>query len=83
MLVENAIKNNVISKNKKLVISVFDSYDYISVKNNLQKKSVSYSTKRGIENIKERYKLFSSKNMVVHESKTEFEVKIPVLNVEI
>lgn len=83
LLIENAIKHNVISTKKPLHITIQtdETGQYIQVINNLQKKSkVLHSTKVGLENIKERYRLLSNEQRVnVNESSSHFKVDIPLL----
>ena len=66
MLVENAIKHNIISKEKPLTISIStEDEDELIVKNNLQKKSSILQgdsgewEKHGLLNIKSRYEYLS------------------------
>jgi len=84
LLIENAIKHNVISKKKPLHIRIFvdGKKDTILISNNLQKKSkVLNSTKVGLENIKERYRLLAKEKIVtVEENETHFNVGLPLLN---
>lgn len=82
MLVENAIKHNIISKDKKLKISIYERDDSLYVKNNLNKKTSAYSTGKGLKNIRKRFELFSGKSIKVKESETDFLVKIPLLSLE-
>ena len=84
LLIENAIKHNIISTKKPLTITIdIDEHkESIRVTNNLQKKSkVLHSTKVGLENIIERYRLLSKeKSVTVEETKTYFKVCIPLLS---
>jgi len=81
MLVENAIKHNIVSGENPLVISIFCEQDYIVVKNNLQRKSVVKDTGGiGLENIRSRYGFLSDKKPVKIETEKEFIVKIPLLS---
>ena len=79
MLVENAIKHNIISKEKKLTISITSINNYIIVENNLQKKIDADSTKKGLENIIKRYEFLSSDKVKITESQSTFKVEIPLL----
>lgn len=83
MLVENAIKHNVISKAHPLNISIYvENGKSIVVKNNLkEKKSIGKSTKTGLENIKKRYAYFGKKPVDIMVTHTSFMVAIPLLNV--
>ncbi len=80
MLVENAIKHNVISKKKPLNIRIFTDDNYIFVNNNLQKKELKeYSSKLGLKNIKNRYGYLTDRKLEVIEEANEFSVKVPLI----
>ncbi len=81
MLVENAVKHNVISKSRPLKIEIhLDSEGYIVVCNNLQKKlSPEKSTGFGLQSIAKRYELLSNKKIRVEETPTHFKVFIPLI----
>ena len=80
MLVENAIKHNVVSKAKPLFVQVFHEKGEIIVKNNLQlKNNVTASTGIGLPNIQARYEYLSDQAISVFESNNDFIVKIPLL----
>ncbi len=77
---ENAIKHNIITSNKPLHISVYMENENLIVKNNLQKKStVGTSTKMGLQNIKNRYKFFTDKEVGVISTIQHFIVTLPLL----
>ena len=83
MLIENAIKHNVASKKSPLKIVLEKQDDYIVVSNTLQKKEIEEeSTKIGLSNIVNRYKLLSDLPVIVEMTQTLFIVKIPVLHIE-
>jgi LytS/YehU family sensor histidine kinase len=83
MLIENAIKHNVASRKQPLKIILEKQEDYIVVSNTLQKKETeAESTKIGLSNIVNRYKLLSDRAVIVNRTQTHFIVKIPVLQVE-
>ncbi len=80
ILVENVIKHNVISKTRPLEIFIYVDNHNIVVKNKLQKKSsVEKSTKKGLNNIRQRYRLLSHKDILVVEEKENFTVSIPLI----
>ncbi len=84
MLVENAIKHNIISKDKPLTINIFmANNNYLSVENNLQKKiEPGRSTGIGLKNIVNRYLYLTVKKVVVIESSTKFKVSVPLIEFE-
>lgn len=85
MLVENAVKHNIISKIKPLNIEITIEKDqYITITNNIQKKLTSEaSTGFGLQSIQSRYALLSKKDVLIEETDNQFKVQIPILkNVE-
>ena len=80
LLMENAIKHNIVSSEKPLTIDVYALNGTLVVSNNLQKKNqVFESTGIGLDNIRNRYKLLSGKIVEVTESSTSFTVSIPLI----
>ncbi len=82
MLVENAVKHNVVSKNKPLQINIFTEDDQLLiVQNNLQRKEVNdlESTQFGLSNISQRYEFLTHKPIVIQESEAYFTVKLPII----
>jgi len=81
MLVENAVKHNVISRKKPLKISLKIMEDEIYIINNLQKKiTKDKSTHFGLQSIQVRYDLLGKKQVKIEETKKDFKVTIPILN---
>ena len=82
ILIENAIKHNVISSQKPLSIDIYIEDGKIVVSNNLQQKeNVANSTKTGLQNIINRYKLLARESVDVIVTSQNFMVSIPVLKV--
>jgi two-component system, LytTR family, sensor kinase len=80
IVVENAIKHNIISAEKPLLIEVFIEHNNLIVRNNLQRKNqVQIGTGTGLENIKDRYALVSDKKMEVIVTPQYFTVVLPLL----
>ncbi len=80
LLMENAIKHNIVSSEKPLKIDVYAVNGELVVSNNLQKKNqVFESTGIGLDNIRNRYKLLSDKIVRVTETDTNFTVSIPLI----
>ena len=81
MLIENAVKHNIVSKKKRLTIKINKLGDYMVISNNLQKKQVKeYSSELGLKNIKSRYAFVSDREVVVEETNEFFMVKIPLIS---
>ncbi len=80
LLVENAVKHNIISSRKPLSIDIFiEKGAYITVRNNLQKKKSIYSSGIGLNNITIRYKFLCSEEVVISSSTDYFSVSLPLL----
>lgn len=83
ILIENAIKHNIISAHKPLRIEVFvENGNRLVVRNNLQRKNqLQHSTGFGLQNIKNRYSFFSERLVEVIVSANAFIVSVPLLKV--
>ncbi|MEM8939510.1 MAG: histidine kinase [Bacteroidota bacterium] len=79
LLVENAIKHNVISDDHTLTIKVELQEEYCIITNNIKEKLTKDSTEIGLNNLKERYKYLSNKEVILFNDGKKFEVKIPIL----
>jgi sensor histidine kinase YesM len=81
MLVENAIKHNIISDDMQLKIEMEIEDGFVIVRNNLQKKKTINSGKEplGLENLKKRYSYLSGSSVKVIESDSLFIVKLPII----
>ncbi|WPR74980.1 sensor histidine kinase [Algoriphagus sp. NG3] len=81
LLLENAIKHNIISEENPLFIHIFRKKDNLWISNTFQPKSSQNepSTGVGLNNIKMRYQLLSDREMAVIQTKDEFLVKLPIL----
>jgi two-component system, LytTR family, sensor kinase len=80
MLLENAVKHNVISDEYPLHIEITEEKGYFVVKNNLQKRKVVRKNHAvGLENLRRRYEFLSNKKIIIEETGTHFIVKIPVI----
>lgn len=81
LLIENAIKHNIINTRHRLSIVVENNGNMLIVRNNLQKKtSVEFSTGIGLKNIVNRYKLVTNREVLITETHNEFIVMLPILN---
>ncbi len=84
MLIENAIKHNVITEVRPLKIHISSQNGFVTVKNNLQEKKIEArnSSKSGINNIKKRYAYFTDKEVQVFKNADSFIIKIPLVELE-
>ncbi len=84
LLLENAVKHNIITSSKPLHIRIHEEGDVLMVTNNLQEKQVvKKSSGVGLQNIQQRYGLLSSRFMVVDKTATVFSVKLPMLTQQV
>jgi sensor histidine kinase YesM len=80
LLVENAIQHNVITREKPLHIRIFTEKGMICVENNLQEKESGLdSFGIGLQNLSNRYRLLSQKDIIITKDKQKFGVKLPLL----
>jgi len=80
MLIENAVKHNIISERKPLWVEIIVENEMLIVKNNLQKKeSKVTSNQMGLSNIKSRYGYLTNVPVEILETGEEFIVKIPLI----
>jgi sensor histidine kinase YesM len=78
MLVENAVKHNLFTKDNLLIIEIFEDEEYIIVRNNLsRRKLLQETTGIGLKNIRKRYAMESNKEVLIEESGNYFAVKLP------
>lgn len=92
LLVENAIKHNLINDKQPLHVIIFNEKDdylvvknncisrpyYINVENKLVENPNQQSTKVGLKNLQSRYRFFTRKKIFI-EKNNDFIVKIPLL----
>ena len=82
MLIENAIKHNVVSRQRPLMIDVHSNgNNTVVISNNLQaKQTVERSTGIGLQNILKRYQLVSNKEILIKKDEDRFTVTLPLIN---
>ncbi|NLA16189.1 MAG: histidine kinase [Bacteroidales bacterium] len=79
VLVENATKHNVVSKDKPLQIRIATEDDYLLVQNNLQPKTYKVaSTGVGLKNIRGQYRSVFQKDIIIDKGRETFEVRLPL-----
>ncbi|MDC6364718.1 MULTISPECIES: sensor histidine kinase [Flavobacteriaceae] len=82
LLLENAVKHNVISKAKPLSVFVKVENGQLVVNNKIQPKSTQLpTTKLGLKNIERRYALISEQEVIINNKNGHFEVRLPLLHV--
>jgi sensor histidine kinase YesM len=83
ILVENAIKHNEFSDAEPLLITIsMNAANELIIHNMARKKIVRKTSSRiGLNNLSERYKLTTDKEITVREEAEEFAVSLPVLEI--
>ncbi|HJW28711.1 MAG TPA: histidine kinase, partial [Saprospiraceae bacterium] len=82
LLVENAVKHNIISKTQPVNVIIRSRPDgMLQVENNLHKKtrSLNESTGLGLSNIREKYRLLRKPDIRIEETTDHFRVTLPLL----
>lgn len=82
LLVENAVKHNVVSPSHPLLIRISSNgTSGLIVRNNLQRKPVNRltSTQKGLQNINMKYRLLNQPPLDIRESDDAFEVIVPLI----
>jgi sensor histidine kinase YesM len=80
LLIENCVKHNEISASQPLTIQIVRNGEYIRVENKLQLKSTgSDSKKTGLNNIRQQYRYFTDKEIVITQTDRTFSVEVPVI----
>jgi LytS/YehU family sensor histidine kinase len=83
LLVENAVKHNIISSAKPLRIGIFLEDGFVVVSNNFQaRRDHNKSIGLGLNNIKSRYQFFSTQEVQVLNIGEQFVVKVPLIDHE-
>jgi two-component system, LytTR family, sensor kinase len=82
LLVENAVKHNITSKNKPLTIQISTTEKgELVVRNNLQKKTTKVeSHKIGLDNIAMKYQLMQQGEIFAEEADGHFIVTVPLIH---
>ncbi|MEZ2415621.1 2TM domain-containing protein [Muriicola sp. E247] len=84
LLLENAVKHNVVTSSKPLRIKVFENNGKLVVQNNLQEKPVvKRSSGVGLRNIQQRYSILSNKEVNIIKTASDFMVQLPMLTKQI
>ena len=83
ILVENAIKHNEFSDMAPLQIDIVMQDEMLVVSNDIRKKVLrKSSSKIGLSNLRERYKLTTEKALIIIEEENKFIVYLPLLKID-
>ncbi|MFH1120234.1 MAG: two-component regulator propeller domain-containing protein [Bacteroidota bacterium] len=80
LLLENAVKHNVVSVTKPLNIRIFSDADSLVIENSLQpRKTPEPSTGMGLQNIISRYRIFTKNEVKIVQTETLFSISLPMI----
>lgn len=83
LLAENAIKHNVVSTNKPLVLEIYPNGEYLIIRNQIHKRrDATEGTGLGLLNLSVRFKLLKKRDIQINQDSTYFTVKLPILKNE-
>ena len=81
LLLENAIKHNEFSDAQPIKISILVNSNFVTVKNQIvPKKYFIPSSKIGLHNLSNRYRILTKKEIIIEDSNDYFIVKLPLLS---
>lgn len=79
ILIENALKHNIINQTNPLIINILNQENYLIIENEIQlKKQVETSNGQGLTNLKSLYSFLSDQEVLI-EANGIFRVKIPLI----
>lgn len=82
ILLENAIKHNIVNESNPLSIYIYCENNCLIIKNNLQPKiSATYSSGLGLNNITKRYSYICKINPEFYAEKNFFTAKLPLIEI--
>ena len=82
VLLENAIKHNIVNDSKPLKIEIFSEDCFLIVKNNIQPKISGTSTGLGLKNLAKRYALISKMEPSFQVVNNNYVAKIPLIKTD-
>lgn len=82
LLLENAIKHNEFAETDPLLVEIELQNERLIIHNKVKKKTLRKpSSKIGLQNLQERYKLTTGKEVIIKEEENDFTVYLPVLKI--
>lgn len=80
MLIDNAIKHNIVQAGEPLNIEIKDEADYLVVTNNKQlRRQIETSNGQGILQLKQLYSYLIDKPIIIESTEDRYTIKIPLL----
>jgi sensor histidine kinase YesM len=84
LLAENAIKHNIISEQKPLMIELLLEKETICMRNNVSPKTKAEpSEKIGIQNIKNRFRQYIANEILIEHNEHSFSIHLPLIKSEL
>ncbi|MBT8288454.1 MAG: Pr2TM family membrane protein [Flavobacteriaceae bacterium] len=84
LLLENAVKHNMVTSNKPLKIKIYEQNGHLVVENNIQlKQIVKKGSGVGLSNIMQRYEMLSDRKVLINKTSDKFQVSLPMLTKQI
>lgn len=79
ILIENALKHNIVNQANPLIINIFNQEKFLFIENPIQhKKQVETSNGQGLNNLKSLYSFLSEKEVLIEQNEV-FKVQIPLI----
>lgn len=80
MLIDNAIKHNIVQVSTPLYISVSDRNGHLVVSNNKQlRRQVETSNKQGLQQLRQLYTFLTDRQIEIEDTDERYTIKIPLL----
>ncbi len=84
LLIENAIKHNIISESAPLMIEIIQLDGKLEVRNNVQlKQEKEPSHELGLKNLRDRYAVLTDQAIEIEATKDFFTVRVPIIEKEL
>lgn len=79
LLVENAVKHNIMTREQPLEIRFFIADRHLVVQNNRQEQEQSSGLGLGLENLSNRFGLLTQQEIIIEKKADTFSVKLPIV----
>jgi LytS/YehU family sensor histidine kinase len=80
MLIDNAIKHNMLQEVSPLVITIWDRNKCLHIRNNKQlKRKIELSSKQGLQQLGQLYNFLNKEPVTIKDEQNSFEVNLPLL----
>ena len=80
MLIDNAIKHNIVQSATPLKVIIWDEEKYLVVHNNKQlRKQIETSNGTGLKQLRQLYGYLTDKEIIVDETEEHYTIKVPLL----